>query len=93
MADKLNPKVVGLSLAAISGMLFVACWALFALFPAGTFNFFNELFHGVDLTKIARIDISSGRTIIGLIEIVIAGFVTGWLFAIIYNYFLRKIKR
>ena len=91
MSDKLNPKVVSLSLVSISVIVSLVCALLIAIFPEATLKFFGSIFHGIDMTKIAT-PITLSGVLIGLIAIVIVAFVTGWLFAIIYNYLLNKIK-
>lgn len=91
MAEKLNPKVVSFSLASASGILSVVCAILLALAPEATLKFFGSIFHGADLTKIASPVTLSG-VIMGLIAVVIVAFVSGWIFAAVYNYFLDKVK-
>ncbi|MBS3065885.1 hypothetical protein J4229_02455 [Candidatus Pacearchaeota archaeon] len=89
MKEKLSPKVVALSLAVVSGILYIVCAILLALTPAGTLALFNNLFHGIDLTSITKTSVTFGSTLIGLIEIVVYALITGWLFAKVYNYFSR----
>lgn len=92
MANKLNPKIVGLSLAGVAGIFYVICAALVALAPAVAMGVFKHLFHGIDITQIARTAVPFESTIIGLVEIVVLSFVAGWLFATIYNYLLATSK-
>ena len=92
MVEKLNAKIVSFSLAIFSGIVYFLCALLFAITPDGTLNLFKEMFHGVDITKIARTGISLSSTIIGFIEIVIFSLIVGWLFAAVYNYMLNKFK-
>ena len=91
MAEKLNPKVVSLSLAGIATILSLLCALLIAVAPEATLKFFGSIFHGMDITKIAQPVTLSG-VLTGLIAIIIIAFVTGWLFAVIYNYLLAKVK-
>ncbi len=91
MANKLNPKVVSLSLVGISATLSLACAILLALAPETSLGFFGSIFHGIDMTKIAA-PVSVSGVLTGLVAIVIIAFVTGWLFAVIYNYLLDRIK-
>jgi len=92
MAEKLNAKVVSFSLAIFSGIIYFLCALLFAITPDGTLNFFKEMFHGVDISKIARTQVSLGSTVTGFFEIVVFSLIAGWLFAAIYNYLLNKHK-
>ncbi len=91
MAEKLNPKVVSLSLASISVVLSLLCAFLIAVAPEATLKFLGSIFHGMDITKIAQPVTISG-VLTGLIAIIIIAFITGWLFAVIYNFLLAKIK-
>jgi len=85
MADRLNAKRVGYSLAAVSGIVYLACAILVAIAPSWTVSFFGALFHGIDITQIARTPVPLGSTVLGLVEIVVLGYVVGWLYAKIYN--------
>lgn len=91
MAEKLNAKVVSFSLAAVSGIAYILCAFFFALAPQPTLNFFKDMFHGVDITKIANAPVPLGSTIAGFIEIVVLSLIVGWLFTTLYNY-LQKNK-
>ena len=92
MVEKLNTKVVSFSLAIISGIMYVLCALLFAIAPQTTLNLFKDMFHGIDITKIASTPVSFGSNITGFIKIVVFSLIVGWLFATIYNYLLNKIN-
>ncbi len=93
MADKLKPKVVSMSLAATAGILYVACALLFAIAPQAMMGLFSKMFHGVDITLIkADYPIPVSDTIAGFVVTVVLWAVIGWLFAIVYNYKLAKLK-
>jgi len=91
-ANKLSPNLVAWSLAAVAGIANVACAILFTAAPEQTLNFFNGLFHGIDLTGIVRIDIILGSMVLGFFETVISAFILGWLFATIYNNLASRMK-
>lgn len=91
MANKLNPKVVSSSLAAVFGILSLACALLLAVAPTASLNFFGSIFHGIDISKIA-VPVTLSGVLTGLIAIIIVAFVGGWLFAIIYNYLSDRKK-
>ncbi|HAG51964.1 MAG: hypothetical protein A2X87_06145 [Deltaproteobacteria bacterium GWC2_42_51] len=87
----LNTKVVSLSLAITSAVLYIACAAAFMLFPIGTLKFFNTWLHGIDLTIIAsEKPIRMVNILVGLINITVASVVTGIIFSTIYNSFQRR---
>ena len=85
MAEKLDGKRVALSLAIVSGIAYIVCALLIAIAPEGTLSFFGALFHGIDITKIAATNLTIGSTILGFVEIIVLGYILGWLFAVIYN--------
>ena len=87
MAENLKPKSVGYSLALVAGIVYLACAILVALAPTWTVNVFGALFHGIDITQIARTPVPLTSTILGLIEIVVMGYLVGWLFGAVYNKF------
>ncbi len=92
MADPLKPKVVSLSLAATSGILYLACALLFAVAPQAMLNLANSLFHGLDITQIAKASMTFGGVLAGLIQALVYAWIAGWLFAIVYNTLLKKAK-
>ena len=89
MKSGLSPKVVAVSLAAVSAIASLLCAVALALFPQGAFNFFGSIFHGIDLSQIST-PITLSGVFTGLIAVIIIGFLLGWLFALIYNYFIKK---
>ena len=88
MAGNLKPKKIGYSLALVAGIVYLVCAILVAVAPTWTVNFFGALFHGIDITQIARTPVSLASTVLGLVEIVVIGYLIGWVFGVIYN----KIK-
>ena len=88
MTDKLNEKKVAFSLAGTSGIIYIICAVLIAIFPTGAMKAFGFLFHGIDISKISNASVTFASTILGLIEIVALSIIVGYIFTIIYN----KIK-
>jgi hypothetical protein len=85
--DRLNPWAAGSALAVTLAIVYTLCAAAFALWPGATLEFFNAWFHGVDLralqpaAKAFTLDIF----LYGLSGIALAGFVTGAIYAFMYN--------
>ncbi|MBS3097409.1 hypothetical protein J4209_01290 [Candidatus Woesearchaeota archaeon] len=90
--EKLNIKTIALTLAIVGGIFSLACAAFVALWPGGAVRFFNAMFHGIDMTAIAKTNISIGSVVLGLIEVVVVSVIAGALFAWVYNYLNEKIK-
>ena len=87
MREKLNKKRVAYSLAFVFGIVYLVCAILVAIAPFWTLNVFGALFHGIDITQIARTSVSLTSTILGLIEVIVIGYMIGWLFGYFYNKF------
>ncbi len=89
--DKLNPLVTGLTLAVTAAIIHIICAAMFALWPEGALAFFNAWSHGLDL-GVLQPDAKAftfGVFFYGLFGVAVAGFLTGVVFAAIYNLFQR----
>ncbi len=82
--EKLNPRRVSLSLAAVSGIVSAVCALLIAVAPQFAVSLFGAIFHGVDLTKIQK-TMTLGSAIIGTLEVIVLALIVGWLFAKVYN--------
>ena len=85
MASKLNSKRVGYTLAIVVGIVSLVCLLLVVIARDFTINLFGAIFHGIDLSQIAADNITIGSAILGFVEVVVIGFILGWLFAVIYN--------
>ncbi len=85
MNDKLKAGKVGLSLGLVFAITSLVCAILVYFMPAGMISLANNIFHGLDVSQIARSSFSWGGVIFGIVEIFIIGFIGGWLFALIYN--------
>ncbi|MEK6840648.1 MAG: DUF5676 family membrane protein [Nanoarchaeota archaeon] len=87
MAEKISSKRVAYSLALVAGIVYLACAILVAIAPAWTVNFFGALFHGIDISQIARAPVPLASTALGFVEIIVLGYLVGLLFGAIYNKF------
>ncbi|HLD16000.1 MAG TPA: DUF5676 family membrane protein [Candidatus Nanoarchaeia archaeon] len=88
--EKLNESVVAKTLASFFGIWYVFCWLVIRVFGESGIRLFNYFMHGIDLMKIAKTSFSLGNDIVGLVVVLILGYVGGWLFAKLYNYFARN---
>ncbi len=85
---RLNPWIVGIAMAITFSILSTACAIAIALFPDGTLSFFNAWFHGLDLTLLkppGGRPLTLGQFVYGLFGIAVTGFITGAVFATVYN--------
>lgn len=84
----------GLAFGLTAGLVYVLCAALVALWPAQTVNFFSNWFHGIDLTKIYVVpQITFGNFITGFIGAVIAAYLVGAFYAVVYNKCVAHCKQ
>jgi hypothetical protein len=83
----LAPTRVGGALALTGAVAYAICAAAFAVWPDGTLDFFNALFHGVDLAplKPGRKALTLGVFVYGLVGIAVAAFLSGVVYAVAYN--------
>ena len=84
MGDELNPKRVAMSLASVAGIISIVCALLILIAPEATTNLFGAIFHGIDVSQIAK-PITLGGALLGTLEIIIIALIAGWLFAKVYN--------
>lgn len=85
MAEKLKPKITGYVLAIVAGIVSLVCLLFVIIAKDFTINLFEAIFHGIDLSKITADNVTIGSAVIGFVEVIVIGFILGWLFAIIYN--------
>jgi YHS domain-containing protein len=83
----LQPVRTGLALAVTGSIVYVVCAAAFATWPEATLNFFNAWVHGVDLgvLKPGSKPFGWGTFVYGLVGLAIAAFLTGVVYAVVYN--------
>ena len=85
MVEKLSPKGIAYSLAIVAGVVYIVCAIFVAIVPTWTVSTFGALFHGIDISKIARDTVPISSTIAGLIEIIVLSLIIGWRFTVVYN--------
>lgn len=87
---KLNERALANALALATGAIYVFCRLFIAVFPDLSLAISQSWFHALDLSKIWDTDINSmGSLILGLVSSVILAWVSGWLFARLYNKFVK----
>lgn len=86
---KLNEKAFANASAVLTGIVYVACYLLVALFP-NLFKFVGQSwFHGIDLSLIWTGN-PTGDILLGFVTAVVGTWLTGWVFAWVYNQFNKK---
>lgn len=87
---KYNPTATANALAITSGIFYVACRVLVGLFPGLMFSIAQSWFHGVGLVQSDLLDLTLTDFSIGIVSLVIFAWITGYTFAVVYNYFSKK---
>ncbi|MBS3128099.1 hypothetical protein J4410_03055 [Candidatus Woesearchaeota archaeon] len=84
----------GFALSITASMIYTLCALIITLWPISSFQFFNNWFHGIDLTKIAvSPQITLGSFVIGLLEIIVIMYIIGMLYAWLYNKCVDHCKK
>lgn len=90
--EKLNANIVALSLGITSTVLYILCLIAVAITPVQTMtSFVNNLQHSIDFSGIIVKDITFVGSIIGIVGWFIIAAVTGYIFAIAYNWIGEKL--
>lgn len=89
---KHEPNVTANAIAVTVGVLYVICRVLVLLAPDLFLAITGTWFHGIDISKIAATSAAAdpGSFVLGLITSAGGAWLVGYLFAYIYNYFVKK---
>ena len=87
---KHHPMATANASAATIAIVYVTCALAVGLFPEFTMNVTRSWFHGIDLSKISSWNFTAGSLILGVGPAVGYAWVIGYLYANVYNYFLKK---
>ncbi len=87
---KHEPVVTANAVAATTGILFVVCRVIAGLFPGALFAVGRSWFHGIEMTQGSGWSLSPSAFVLGLVSATITAWLVGYLFAVLYNYFLKK---
>jgi len=86
--ERFNPWIVGAAASITFSIVFALCALAVALFPEATVGFFNAWFHGLDLTLLrppGGRPLTLGQFVYGLVGMALFSFLTGALFAAVFN--------
>ena len=91
--NKLRVLDVGCALGWTLASLSIICAILFMLLPDFMIIFSNSLFHGIDVTSLARESFSISSAIFGVIISWIIGMFVGSLFVLFYNSIIDRGRK
>ena len=86
---KHNPSVTANAAAVTVAIVYIVCRIGIALFPDLAMTIAQSWFHGIQLTQISELNLSLGSFVLGLATSTIGTWLVGYLFAKLYNYFLK----
>jgi hypothetical protein len=75
---------------ATTAIVYVVCRFLVGLFPDGMFNLAQSWLHGIELQRLSSWNPTTGNFLLGLITASVFAWLTGYLFANLYNLLLGK---
>ena len=87
---KHNPSVTANAAAVTVAIVYIVCRIGIALFPDLAMTIAQSWFHGIQLTQISELNLSLGSFVLGLATSTIGTWLVGYLFAKLYNYFLKS---
>ncbi len=87
---KHDPNATANASAITIGVVYVVCRIAIALFPDLTMAIAQALFHGLVLNNSSSWNLSFGSFVLGLVTSVVGTWLIGYLFARLYNYFLKR---
>jgi uncharacterized protein DUF5676 len=94
MAEQLNIRKFGLATGLTGVLLYFGCILLMLTVGRdGTIQFFNSLFHGLDMTPIIRVEVPLWEALLGIVEIFVLGWLSGACVAGIYNFSMTKSSK
>jgi len=85
-----NPIATANASALTAALIYVVCFLSVALFPDLALTVAKSWFHGVELIGGSAWSASPVSFILGLLTLVGGAWLVGYIFAGIYNYFVRK---
>lgn len=87
---KHSPTATANALATIGGTFYIACRMLVGLFPNLFFSIAQSWFHGIELTNSNYWNPSMITFVNGLVSLTAFAWITGYFFAVVYNYFNKR---
>lgn len=90
--EKLNQSAIALAVGITTALVYLVCLIFVAIFPLETvITVANYFVHGIDISSIASKSITLAKSIIGLVVVSISSAITGYVFALIYNWIGEKL--
>ncbi len=85
-----DPKATANAAGVTAAGLFVVCRLLVGAFPGFMFAVAQSWLHGIELTRLDTWNLTTSTFTFGLVSSAVTAWLVGYLFAVIYNYFVQK---
>ncbi len=90
--ERLNQNAVAFAVGITTALVYLVCLIFVAVFPLEMIVTIGNYFvHGIDISSIATKNITIAKSIIGLVVVSLSGAVTGYIFALLYNWIGEKL--
>lgn len=87
---KHDPKATANAMAVTIAIVYIFCRIAVFLFPDFSMTIAQSWLHGLELNKVSGWNLSLESFILGLTTITTGGWLLGYIFATVYNYFGKK---
>ncbi len=85
-----DPMATANAAGVVAAVIFVACRLLVGIVPDFMFTVAQSWFHGVQLARLDTLNITTSTFMLGLVSSAVTAWLIGYLFAVVYNYFVEK---
>lgn len=87
---KHDPNVSANATAVTVAIIYVVCAAAFVLLPKLSMSIARSWFHGIALDRFGGAVVTPASFVLGLLTATVGGWLVGFVFASLYNYFLKS---
>lgn len=87
------PITTANALAVTAAFVYVVCRALVGLLPDFMFSMGQSWFHGIQLQKLGTWTLTTENFIWGLLSLTVTAWLSGYVYASVYNLFLGKRRK
>ncbi len=87
---KHHPIATANAAGVVAAVVYIVCRQAFILAPEFAMSVGKSWFHGIDISKIATKSVPTDTFVLGLVSAAIGAWIAGYLFAVVYNQFVKK---
>ncbi len=87
---KHDPTATANAAAVTTAIIYVVCRTAFVVVPDLALAIGQSWFHGIDISKISALNLSTESFILGIISSTVGAWLVGYVYAKIYNSFAKK---